>query len=327
MEKQWAVSFVLLHLLPITWELKTFIMKTQKNEKKDELVFGRQYRYGTLRDYLTLTLGILLYCIGWTVFQLPNDITSGGVPGIASIAYFATGISVQWFYFPINITLLLVALKILGFRFCLKTIYSVFTLTFFLEIFETFTKDLTLLQDQPFMASILGGSFCGAGIGCAFSANGSLGGTDIVAAIVNKYREITFGTVMLVCDLIIISCSYFVLLDWEKVLYGYVTLFVSSFAVDRVVYTARQSVQFFIISNKYEEIGRHINEDLHRGVTFIDGTGCYTGSHVKMMFVLAKRRESDIIFRLIKQIDPDAFVSQSSVIGVYGKGFDHIKVH
>lgn len=295
-------------------------------EKKEEMVFGKQYKYGTLRDYLTITFGILLYCIGWTVFQLPNDITSGGVPGIASIVYFATGLPVQYVYFPLNVALLLLALKILGFRFCLKTIFSVCTLTAFLAIFQKFTEGITLLNNQPFMACILGGSFCGAGIGCAFSANGSLGGTDIIAAIVNKYREITFGTVMLVCDLIIITSSYFVLLDWEKVLYGYVTLFVSSFAVDRVVYSARQSVQFFIISSKYEEIGRHINKDLHRGVTFIDGTGCYTGANVKMMFVLAKRRESEIIFHLIKEIDPDAFVSQSAVIGVYGKGFDHIKV-
>lgn len=295
-------------------------------EQKEEMVFGKQYRYGTLRDYLTITFGILLYGIGWTVFQLPNDITSGGVPGIASIVYFATKLPVQYVYFTVNAALLLLALKILGFRFCLKTIFSVVVLTTFLSIIQKFTEGLTLLHDQPFMACILGGSFCGAGIGCAFSANGSLGGTDIIAAIVNKYREITFGTVMLVCDLIIITSSYFVLQDWEKVLYGYVTLFVSSFAVDRVVYSARQSVQFFIISSKYEEIGKHINQDLHRGVTFIDGTGCYTGSSVKMMFVLAKRRESDIIFHLIKEIDPDAFVSQSAVIGVYGKGFDHIKV-
>ena len=295
-------------------------------EKKEEVTFGKQYRYRMVRDYLTITLGILLYGIGWTVFLLPNEITTGGVPGIASVVYFATGLPVKYVYFCLNFILLLVALKILGFRFCLKTIFSVFTLTFFLSVTQEYTKDLTLLQDHPFMACILGGSFCGAGIGCAFSANGSLGGTDIIAAIVNKYREITFGTVMLVCDLIIITSSYFVLLDWEKVLYGYVTLFVSSFAVDRVVYSARQSVQFFIISSKYMEIGQHINKDLHRGVTFIDGTGCYTGAEVKMMFVLAKRRESEIIFHLIKEIDPDAFVSQSAVIGVYGKGFDHIKV-
>jgi len=96
--------------------------------------------------------------------------------------------------------------------------------------------------------------------------------------------------------------------------------------LDQVVNSARQSVQFFIISKRYEEIGHRINKDLHRGVTVIDGTGMYTGLGVKMMFVLAKKRESTTIFRLIKDIDPEAFVSQSAVIGVYGEGFDHIKV-
>ena len=279
-----------------------------------------------LRDYMLIALGMLMYAIGWTVFLLPNDLPSGAVPGIASIVYWATGLPVQYTYLGINGVLLILSLVILGWKFSVKTIYAVFVLTSILPIIQDLTGGESLIHDQPFMACILGGSFCGAGIGCAFSANGSLGGTDIIAAIVNKYREITFGTVMLVCDLIIITSSYFVLLDWEKVLYGYVTLFVSSFAVDRVVYSARQSVQFFIISSKYMEIGQHINKDLHRGVTFIDGTGCYTGAEVKMMFVLAKRRESEIIFHLIKEIDPDAFVSQSAVIGVYGKGFDHIKV-
>lgn len=183
-----------------------------------------------------------------------------------------------------------------------------------------------LLDDQPFMACVIGASFCGGGIGIAFSANGSTGGTDIVAAIINKYRDITLGRVMLICDLIIISSSYFALQDWEKVVYGYVTLYICSFVLDQVVNSARQSVQFFIISDKYEEIGQHINKYPHRGVTVIHASGFYTGHEVKMLFVLAKKSESPIIFRLIKDIDPKAFVSQSAVIGVYGEGFDKIKV-
>ena len=221
------------------------------------------------RDYVMIAIGMILYGIGWTVFLLPNDITTGGVPGIASIVYWATGFPVQYTYFSINFFLLLLALKLLGLKFCIKT---------------------------------------------------------IIAAIINKYRDITLGRVVLICDMIIISSSYFVLKDWEKVVYGFVTLYICSFVLDQVVNSARQSVQFFIISNKYEEIGRHINEYPHRGVTIINATGFYTGREVKMMFVLAKKRESPIIFRLIKDIDPNAFVSQSAVIGVYGEGFDHIKV-
>lgn len=199
---------------------------------------------------------------------------------------------------------MIVALKVLGFRFCLKTIYSVFALTLFLSVLQYFTEGIELLKNQPFMATILGGSLCGAGVGFALSSNGSMGGTDIIAAIVNKYREITFGTIILICDLIIITSSY---------------------TIDVVINMKRSSVQFIIISAKYLEISKRINYELHRGVTIIDGTGAYTGADVKMMFVLTKRRESHTVFQMIKEIDPNAFVSQSAVIGVYGKGFDHIK--
>lgn len=275
---------------------------------------------------MMIAIGMIMYSIGWTVFLLPNDITTGGVPGIASIVYFATDFPVQYTYFAINALLLLASLIILGWKFSVKTIFAVFTMTFILPVIQGLTANLHLLQDQPFMACVIGASFCGGGIGIAFSANGSSGGTDIIAAIINKYRDITFGRVILCTDMIIILSSYFVLHDWEKVVYGFATLYICSFVLDQVVNSARQSVQFFIISKKYEEIGHRINKDLHRGVTFIDGVGCYTGTDVKMMFVLAKKRESTTIFRLIKDIDPNAFVSQSAVIGVFGEGFDRIKV-
>ena len=262
-------------------------------------ISNRQQLLRETRDYLLIALGMIMYAVGWTVFLLPNNLPSGAVPGIASVVYWATGFPVQYTYLLINFALLLLALKILGLKFCLKTIFAVGVLTFATPVFQHFVKG-SLINDQPFMACVLGASFCGGGIGVAFSANGSTGGTDIIAAIVNKYRDITLGRVILICDVIIISSSYLVLHDWEKVVYGYVVLFISSF--------------------------ERINKDLHRGVTFIDGVGCYTHNNVKMMFVLAKKRESNTIFRLIKDIDPNAFVSQSAVIGVFGEGFDKIKV-
>ena len=286
---------------------------------------SRQVLLRETRDYLMIALGMILYGIGWTVFLLPNDITTGGVPGIASIVFWATGFPVQYTYFLINAVLLMLALKILGFKFSIKTIFAVFTLTFFLSLIQKLTADMHLLQDQPFMACVLGASFCGSGIGIAFSSNGSTGGTDIIAAIINKYRDITLGRVMMICDMIIITSSYFVLKDWENVIFGFVTLFVIGFVLDYIVNSARQSVQFFIISKKYQEIGKEINA-LHRGVTVIDATGLYTGQEQKMMFVLAKKRQSTTIFRIINDIDPTAFVSQSAVIGVYGEGFDHFKL-
>ncbi len=278
-----------------------------------------------IRDYLVIAIGMLSYCIGWGIFLLPNNITTGGVAGISSILFWGTGLPVQLTYFTINGILLLSALKILGIKFCLKTIYAVSVLTIGVG-FVTANYHGQLLSDQPFMAAIIGAVFCGCGVGLGLSSNGSTGGTDIVAAIINKYHDISLGRVIMLCDVIIISSSYFVLRDWEKVIYGYVVLYVTAFCIDQVVNSMRLSVQFFIISDKWQEIGERINREPHRGCTIIDAQGFYSGKEVKMLFVLAKRRQSEMIFRIINEVDSHAFVSQSAVIGVYGEGFDHFKV-
>ena len=281
--------------------------------------------WAEMRDYLIIAVGMLSYCIGWGVFLLPNNITTGGVAGVSSILFWATGIPVQLSYFVINAILLLIALRLLGLRFCLKTIYAVIVLTVGVA-FITQNYHAHLLADQTFMAAIIGSVFCGCGVGLGLSANGSTGGTDIIAAIINKYRDISLGRVIMLCDVIIISSSYLVLKDWEKVIYGYVVLYVTAFCIDWVVNSRRSSVQFFIISERYKEIGERINREPHRGCTIIDAHGFYSGRDVKMLFVLAKRRQSDLIFRIINEVDPHAFVSQSAVIGVYGEGFDQFKV-
>lgn len=276
-------------------------------------------------DYVFIAIGMMSYSIGWNLFLLPTSVTASGLPGVSSIVYWATGLPVQYTYFAVNAVLLLVALKILGARFCVKTIYAVVVVTTLTSLFGHFAKDLHLLADQPLFAAILGAIFCGCGVGMGFAFNGSTGGTDIIAAVINKYRDISLGRVIMILDIFIISSSYFVIHDLEKVLYGYIVLYISAFCIDQVVNSRRRSVQFFIISQKYKEIGAAINREPNRGVTVIDASGFYSGQSIKMLFVLAKKRESDIIFRLIDEIDPNAFVTQTAVIGVYGNGFDHIK--
>lgn len=278
-------------------------------------------------DYVMIAIGMIGYGMGWTLFLLSNDITTGGVAGVSSLLYWGLGIPVQVSYFGVNALLLLGALKVLGFRFCLKTIYAVGMLTLFLSFFTDLGQEMQLLHDQPFMASIIGAIFCGSGVGLGLSFNGSTGGTDIIAAIVNKYRDISLGRVILLCDIFVITSSYLVFHDWEKVIYGYVVLCVTAFCIDQVVNSRRSSVQFFIISSHYEEIATRINQEAHRGVTVVNAQGFYSGNEMKMLFVLAKKRQSSEIFHIIDEVDPTAFVSQSRVIGVYGEGFDHFKFH
>lgn len=285
-----------------------------------------------LRDYLFITVGLVSYALGWTAFLIPYQITTGGTTGIAAIIYYATGFPIQWSYFIINAVLMTFAIKILGPRFSIKTTYGILMLTFLLGLFQKIIVDSTgaplklVGEGQDFMACIIGAIMCGFGLGIVFNNNGSTGGTDIIAAIVNKYKDVTLGRMIMFCDIIIISSCYFVFHDWRRVIFGFVTLLIIGFVLDYVINSARQSVQFLIFSKEYDKIADRITKETHRGVTVIDGLGWYSKSNVKVLVVLAYKRQSLDIFRLVKDIDPNAFISQGSVIGVYGEGFDRLKV-
>ena len=283
--------------------------------------------YRTIRDYAIIAIAMIMGVIGLNLFLVPNEITMGGTMGVAEIVYWGTGIQTQYTYFVINTALLIAALKVLGWRFCVKTIYAVVVFTIASSIFQWLGWDKAhILADQKFMACIVGGVFMGTSVGLGLSAGGSTGGSDVVAAMIHKYRDVSLGHIILFCDLTIITSSYVVLHDWEKVLYGYVLLFIVSFCVDYVVNSLRRSVQFFIISEKWEEIGEAINKIADRGCSTLNGNGFYSKQDIKVIFCIAKKSESSIIFDLVDEIDPDAFVAQSAVIGVYGQGFDRVRV-
>lgn len=285
-----------------------------------------------VKDYLAITFGLLCYSVGWGAFMLPYEITTGGVTGISAIIYYITGIEIQVSYFIINAIFMAFALKILGWKFCIKTIYAIFALTLMLWAVQEVLRDangnlpLLLGEGQEFMACVIGAGILGFGIGLVFINNGSTGGTDIIAWIINKYKDVTLGRMIMYCDIVIISSCYFIFQDWKRVLFGFTVLFVMSIVIDYVVNSARQSVQFLIFSRKYDEIAEGINQQIKRGVTLLDGTGWYSKQEVKVIVVLAKKSQSLDIFRLVKDIDPNAFISQSNVVGVYGEGFDKLRV-
>ena len=301
--------------------------------------------FNEVKDYIYITLGLLLYTIGWTGFLLPYEIVTGGVTGLSAIIFYATngnghGIPIMYSYFLLNALLLALALKILGWRFLIKTIYAIFMLSAMLGVAQDIvTNDdgsmVRLLDDQDFMSLIIGCCMTGTALAIVFLHNGSTGGTDIVAAVVNKYHNMSLGTVLIFVDLLIIGASFPMFIFARgftttealyKIVFGLCTMVVENFMLDYVMNSRRESVQFFIFSKKYQEIANAIGTQMQHGVTILDGHGWYSGADMKVLCILARKRESVMMFRLIKSIDPNAFVSQSSVIGVYGEGFDEMKV-
>ena len=283
-----------------------------------------------VKDYFFISMGCAIYCVGFCLFMLPYEFTPGGMTGVSAIIYYATGFPTQYSYFIINAILLAIGLKILGFKFFTKTIYATANITFFLGLIQNIIRqaDGSLPQvvgDQPFMAAVLGACIEGAALALVFVNNGSTGGTDIIAAIVNKYKNFSMGRILMWLDFIIVSTSFFVFHDWNKVVTGYVILIISMILLDYTMTSATQSVQFTIISDKHEEIAQKINEVVRRGVTELYGEGWYSKQERRVLIVMARRRESQQIFRLIKHIDNKAFVTMTKVVGVYGEGFDHIK--
>ncbi len=279
-----------------------------------------------IREWIMIAIGLFMYAFAWKALLLPYQITGGGATGVAALVYYATGIPMFAVYLTINLVLLLIAIKIIGWQFSFRTIVGVGILTFFLSIVPEFERGFFVSETEGFMATVLGGLLMGTGIGLVFLNNGSSGGTDIIAKIVNKYRNITPGRALLYTDVLIISSSYFLEFgSIEKIVYGLTTLTITTIAVDMVLNGVRQSVQFFIFSKNHEEIATRINIEMHRGVTILDGMGWYSKEPMKVVTVVVRKNESINVFRIVKEVDPNAFISQASVIGVYGEGFDVIK--
>lgn len=287
-----------------------------------------------MRDYLQMLLGTVIYTIGYTVFLLPYKIVSGGVTGISTVTYYLTGFPAANTYLFINVGLLLMAMRVLGWRYLIRTIIVTLLISTAIGLMQAQLTEVAadgtptlmhILGEQKFMACVIGAFFEGLGLATIFLAGGSTGGTDIIASAINKYWNISLGRLLLMLDIVIIGGSYFISKDIETMVVGYLAMFISLNFLDYVINSARQSVQFIIISNRYEEIAEEVNTRLERGVTVLYGEGFYSREKRQVLLILAKKHESRNIFQLIKRLDPRAFVSMSNVEGVFGEGFDTIK--
>ena len=275
------------------------------------------------RDYLLIVFGLTLYAVGLTGFLIPYKIVMGGLGGVSLLIKYSTGFPLWLSFIIMNSVLLVFAWFILGRKYVFSTLFSTVVLTILLNLAERYVTE-PLVSNET-MAIIIGAICCGLGLGMVLSMNSSTGGTDIIAAIITKYRYISMGRSLMYIDIFIILSSFLLFQSIEKIIIGFVISSVIYYAVDIVISGSRQSVQFFIFSSKYEEIATHINSELSRGCSVIEGIGWYSKQPQKIIIVLARSNESTSIFRLVQRIDKNAFVSQANVVGDYGQGFEQMR--
>lgn len=303
----------------------------------------------TVFEYIAIIIGIapMALMVNWVL--LPHAFVGGGLTGICSAIYYVTdglfpslfpeyhgAIPVWLTTFVINVILLLIAGFTVGWRFCIRTMVGVAAITFWYRVIPILPEPIIA---DPWLGAIIGGFVFGLSLGIVLAANGSSGGTDIVAMIVNHYHNISLGNIMLLCDIIIIASAFFlplpesmlaeggnpVYLQIKRVLYGVCMTISYTVAVDWIIARLHRSVHFLIYSSKYDEIATEINKTVNRGVTVLDGTGWYSQQPVKVISVLVRKPESSLVLSIVKNLDPNALVSIADVGGVFGSGFDKIK--
>ena len=282
-------------------------------------------------DFLAINIGMATYSLGWAAFLLPYHITTGGMTGMFAIVYYVTGFPVSYAILIANSILLAFALWKLGWKFTIKTSYAVLALSTYLQLGQELLTDVAgnliqvLGEGQDSMACVLGAILNGLGIGIVFLNGGSTGGWDIIAALVNKYRNISFGRALLFLDFLVIASCWPIFHDVRMVVFGYVTLVVYTYALDMLINSTRQDIQFIIFTKKPDEICRRIISETSHSVTTLDGEGYYSHQDIKVLITIVHKHEAVKILRMVQETDPGAFVSQSRAEGVYGNGFNVIK--
>ncbi len=297
------------------------------------------------KDTLIVAVGILIYMVGFSFFIFPQRITTGGLSGFCNLIMLSTGMDISIPYNVINLSLFVVAFFFLNSNFLIKTLLGVSMLMVSISFFTSIAVPnqaleesfrLMILADQPVVALILGSLLIGLGLGFVFSVNGSTGGTDIIVAIISKYKSMSFGRIFMLIDGAIVIASYFVnvyfavnpmepIAALEKLIYSIIQVILVSMTLDWYIRSNRMSVQIFVFSRKYQEISEAVTKRLDRGCTLLDAHGGYTGEPARVLLIVARQRQSVAITRLIEEIDPNAFVTIGEVRGVYGVGFDSIR--
>ena len=281
----------------------------------------------SVKEYFLMTVGMMLYSFGWIGCILPAGGVGGGAAGLSLVlcnALSAVGIDLQigTMVFVLNAILLLVAGFIVGWNFGVKTIFCVVVISLGMNFWQDVLPEGDFLHLERILAVILGGILAGMGVAMCFAQGGSTGGTDIVAMIINRYRTISYGKILIFSDFIIIGSSLLVGFNIDTVIYGYVMTAVVGYTVDMIMAGNQQSSQIFVFTRRYEAMADQIIATTRHSATILDATGWYSKEDIKVVVVVCRKRETSQLLKLVRGVDGDAFISVGSVMGVYGKGFE-----
>lgn len=293
----------------------------------------RRKLLSTVKDYLILTVASFLFAFAWEGFMIPNGMSAGGMMGLCTIVQYATGgfIQAQYSYIVINAVLIIVAVLAMGIGFGFKTIYCIVVsslamgLVGSLDFLHSAPGEFLFIQERV-LIPVFAGAIEAIGIGLILRYGGSTGGTDIISLMVNKYWPISLSMIYLVTDVII--CSLLLFLpekNFSDMCYGLEELVVFSLMIDIVVGGKRSSYQLLVFSEHYKEIADHIITNMDRGVTILKAQGWYTKKDKDVLLILINQKELPSLTRVIKEVDPRAFMSISPTNSVYGEGFEEIK--
>ena len=296
-------------------------------------MMGRKKVLRTVWEYITLTLACFIFAMAWECFMIPNSMSAGGMMGLCTVIQYATGgfLPAQYTYIGINALLIIVAVMTMGIGFGFKTIWCIVMSTVAMDIMSRLNvlhaiPGSFFYMQERLLVPVVAGVFESVGLGLVLRYGGSTGGTDIIALMINKYYPVSLSTVFLLSDVVI--CSLLLLLPertFSDMCYGLVEVVIFSLVIDIVVGGKRTSYQLLVFSSKYDQIADHIIHRMDRGVTILKAQGWYTKTDKNVLLILINQAQMPELSRVIKEIDPRAFMSISPTRNVYGEGFEEIK--
>ncbi|MFO7319850.1 MAG: YitT family protein [Limnochordia bacterium] len=268
-------------------------------------------------DYIGVAAGSALVALALDWFLVPNKIAAGGVSGFATVLHYVFGWPVGVVMLAVDAPLFVLSIRYVGLRFGVKTIFGTVVTSVLVDVLAPFLSPLTR---DPVLAAIYGGVLAGIGIGVTFRYGGSTGGTDMAARLLHRFTGISVGRSLLIFDGFVILLAGIVF-NPELALYAFLSVFVTSKAIDVIQEGSSYAKGAFIISEKAGEIGDRILRELDRGVTALKGKGLYTQSDREVLFVIVSRQEIHALSKLVHSVDPRAFMVITDVSDVLGEGF------